>query len=135
MKIQISKKNGSPTSPLTPEGIYDAVVHKVTGKEGDGKDVQPEVVVEFGLKGVTEPLNRAYPAKMQGRSPLLRDSKIILGRGLTREEENEGFDPSILEGCNCQVVVAHRPDSGGKLKAQAKMVLAPVSTAVAALAS
>ena len=129
MIIKISKTSKSQSATLTPEGVYAAVVNKVSDKPGDGIKTQPEVVVEFNLTGVAEPLSRAYPATMQGRSPLLRDCKTILGRGLNREEENDGFDPVVLAGRHCQVVVAHRRDSGGKLKAQVKLVLAPVTPA------
>lgn len=131
MKIQKTKKASTVT--LLPEDMYAATVNSVVVKTKDGTQEPLNVEVSFALTGVVEPITRSYPAKIEGRSPLLQDAKTILGRPLTREEEAEGFDPSILAGCRCRVVVAHRVDGSGRLAAQAKLVLAPeVTPAVAA---
>ncbi len=134
MKIQPTKKQTN-SEPITPEGEYQATVKSVADKVGDGPNGQPEVVVEYVLVGVSEPIKRTYPAKIGGRSPLWRDAKAILRRTWLNSDENEtGFDPVVLKDQPCRVVVAHRADGSGKLTAQAKLVLAPkaATSAVAA---
>ena len=118
------------TAPLLCEGTYAAVVHTVMVKTKEGTTEPVAVTVNFALNGHEQNIERDYPPKIEGRSPLLRDSKILLGRPLTRDEEADGFDPGILAGRSCQVVLVHRRDTSGRLKAQAGMVLAPSVTAV-----
>ena len=84
---------------------------------------------------MSDPIKRTYPAHVEGRSPLRRDAKTIRGHGITRDEELQGFNPEVLTGGRCRVVVAHRADGSGKLTAQAKLVLAPEKAPVAAAAA
>lgn len=122
MKLHKTKKVTN-SEPITPDGEYPATVKSVAERDSDG---QLEVVVEYSVVGVPNPSPRIYPATIEGRSPLWRDSKAILGRTLlTSEEDENGFDPAILTGRPCRVVVVHRPDGSGKLTAQVKLVLAP----------
>ncbi|NDE98655.1 MAG: hypothetical protein EB034_10310 [Verrucomicrobia bacterium] len=132
MIIKIKSTTKSQQTNLTPEGIYAAVVHKVTDKHKAGTDEAPEVEIEYALSGVSDPIKRTYPAHVEGRSPLRRDAKTIRGHGITRDEELQGFNPEVLTGGRCRVVVAHRADGSGKLTAQAKLVLAPEKAPVAA---
>ena len=117
--------------PLTPQGIYAAVVKSVAVTTKQGTEEPEQVQVEFALNGVSDPIVRSYPAKVEGRSPLVRDSKTIRGHGFTRDEDADGFDPAVLVGKSCQVVVAHRPDLKGKTTAQIGLVMTPVITVAA----
>ena len=130
MKLHRTKK--ASTATLTPEGAYTATVTMVTCKAKEGTEAPETVELQFTLNEVNQHITRPYPAKIEGRSPLLRDAKVILGRDLTREEDEEGFDPVILKDRTCRVVVAHRRGSNGRLQAQATTVLAPVAAAPAA---
>lgn len=132
MKLHKAKKVTN-SEPITPDGERDATVKSVTEKDNEG---QLEVVVEYSVVGVPEPSPRIYPATIEGRSPLWRDAKAILGRTLlTSEEDENGFDPTILTGRSCRVVVVHRPDGSGKLTAQVKLVLAPKAATQAVAAA
>ena len=134
MNIIIKNNSKSKQSTLTPEGIYAAVVHKVTDKNNAETGKPAAVEIEYALTGVTDPIKRTYPADVEGRSPLKRDAKTLRGHGFTHDEVlQSSFNPEVLTGLRCRVVVAHRADGSGKLTAQAKLVLAPEATpAVAA---
>jgi len=134
MIITIKNSSKSKQSTLTPEGIYAAVVHKVTDKSNAETGKPAAVEIEYALEGVTDPIKRTYPADVDGRSPLKRDAKTLRGHGFTHDEVlQSSFNPAVLTGLRCRVVVAHRADGSGKLTAQAKLVLAPeASPAVAA---
>lgn len=118
---------------LTPQGPYTAVVKSVTFKaKKEGTEGPGTVELEFTLNELNQHVTRAYPAKLEGRSPLLRDYKSIVNRGLTREEDEQGFDPAILEGRNCRLHIAHRLDHNGRPHSQTITVMAAESTPVAA---
>jgi hypothetical protein len=123
MKIKKLHPNGT---ALLPEGTYAAVVKQVEFKNKAGTEEAAKVVIEFDLTGRDQALKREYSPRIESRSPLLHDSVTILGRRLSSEEEADGLDPAILQGRNCQVVVRHRPDNNGKLKANAATVLGAV---------
>ena len=126
MKIKKLHPNGT---ALLPEGTYAAVVKQVEFKNKAGTEEAAKVVIEFALTGRDQALKREYSPRIESRSPLLHDSVTILGRRLNPEEEADGLDPAILRGLNCQVVVRHRPDNNGKLKANAATVLGAVAPA------
>lgn len=92
------KETAQPKQPLTAVGIYAAVVKSVAVTTKQGTEEAEHVRVDFALDGGNEFIVRIYPAKVEGRSPLVRDAKTIRGHGLTREEEADGFDPAVLVG-------------------------------------
>lgn len=135
MVIQRKKKEQK-RAVLTPQGAYTAVVKSVTFKATkEGTEGPGTVELEFTLNELNQHVTRAYPAKLEGRSPLLRDYKSIVNRGLTREEDEQGFDPAILEGRNCRVHIAHRLDHNGRPHSQTITVMAADATPVAAPAA
>ncbi|NBR88058.1 MAG: hypothetical protein EBT61_21645 [Verrucomicrobia bacterium] len=136
MIIKIKNNSKSEQAKLTPEGIYAAVVHKVTEKNNAAAGKPNEVEIEYALTGVSDPIKRTYPADVDGRSPLKRDAKTLRGHGFTHDEVlQSSFNPEVLTGLRCRVVVAHRADGSGKLTAQAKLVLAPEATPAVAAAA
>ena len=132
MVIQRKKKEQK-KAVLTPQGTYTAVVKAVTFKaKKEGTEGPGTVELEFTLNEVNQHVTRAYPAKLEGRSPLLRDYKSIVNRGLTREEDEQGFDPAILEGRNCRLQIVHRLDHSGRPHSQTITVMAVDAAPVAA---
>lgn len=120
---------------LTPQGTYTAVVKAVTPKpQKEGTEGPGTVELEFTLNELNQSVCRTYPAKIEGRSPLLRDSKIILRRGLRPEEEEQGFDPAILMGEACRLHIGHRLDHSGKPHTQTITVMTAESAQAAAAA-
>lgn len=117
---------------LTPEGVYAASVTAITVNPKKGTEEPETIVLEFTLNALNQHITRKYPATIQRRSPLLRDSKIILGRGPTREELEQGFDPAILKDRSCRVHIGHRPGADGRPQSQSITVMAPETTPVAA---
>lgn len=117
---------------LTPEGVYAALVTKVAVNPKKGTEEPETIELEFTLNALNQHITRKYPATIKRRSPLLRDSKIILGRGPNREELEQGFDPAILKDRSCRVNVAHRPGADGRPQSQSITVMAPETTPVAA---
>lgn len=136
MIIKRNKKQQPQQVVLTPQGTYTAVVKAVTFKpQKEGTEGPGTVELEFTLNELNQPVTRAYPAKLEGRSPLLRDYKSIVNRGLTREEDEQGFDPSILEGRVCRLQIAHRLDHGGRPYSQTITVMAAELTPAASPAA
>ena len=122
---------------LTPQGTYTAVVKTVTFKaKKEGTNGSDMVELEFTLKELNQHVTRAYPAKLEGRSPFLRDYKSIVNRGLLPKEEEEGVDPSHLVGNPCRVNIAHQLDHKGRPHSQTITVMtAADATPVAAAAA
>lgn len=116
--------------PLIAEGMYDAQIVSVaqtakTVKDGD----KPELDIEFSLEDQAENIKKRYLASLSGRSSLKRDIETVMGRNLNRHELAE-FDTDILVDSRCQVLVVHRSENGGRLKARISTVLgAPVEAA------
>lgn len=120
---------------LTPEGTYTAVVKTATFQpQKEGTEGPGTVVLEFTLNGLNQHVTRVYPAKLDGRSPLLRDYKSI-NRGLSPKEDQEGFDTVVLEGKSCRLHIGHRLDHNGQPHSQTITVMASENTPVAAAAS
>lgn len=119
---------------LTPEGVYAALVTKVSVNSKEGTEAPVTVELEFTLTGLNQSVCRTYPAKMKGRSPLFRDAKSILRRGPSPEELEQGFDPDILKGEGCRVHIGHRLDHNGRPHSQTITVMAADATPVAAAA-
>lgn len=120
---------------LTPEGTYTAVVKTATFKpQKEGTEGPGTVELEFTLKELDQHVTRVYPAKLEGRSPLLRDYKSI-NRGLSPKEDEEGFDTVVLEGKVCRLHIGHRLDHNGRPHSQTITVMASENTPVAAAAS
>ena len=129
------KKKQQQQAVLTPQGTYTAVVKTATFKpQKEGTEGPGTVEVEFTLHELNQHITRVYPAKIEGRSPLLRDSKIILQRGLRPEEEEQGFDPAILVGEACRLHIGHRLDHSGKPHTQTITVMTAESAQAAAAA-
>ncbi len=129
------KKQSKQRAVLTPQGTYTAVVKAVTFKaKKEGTEGPGTVELEFTLKEVDQHVTRAYPAKLDGRSPLLRDYKSIV-RGLSPKEDEEGFDPIVLEGKECRLQIVHRLDHSGRPHSQTITVRAAEPTPVAAPAA
>ena len=113
---------------LTPQGLYAALVTKVTVNPKKGTNDPETVEVQFTLNELNQQVTRMYPAKMKGRSPLFRDAKSILRRGPSPDELEQGFDPAILKDRSCRVSVAHRLDHNGHPQSQTITVMAAEAT-------
>lgn len=113
---------------LTPQGVYAALVTKVTVNSKEGTNEPETVEVQFTLNELNQQVTRTYPAKMKGRSPLFRDAKSILRRGPTVDELEQGFEPGILKDRSCRVSIAHRLDHYGHPQSQTITVMAAEAT-------
>lgn len=130
LNTKISMKSGD--APLLAEGIYPAVIKAVVpGKRHPDTGEVLDLQVEFTLNGVPDCLTRKYPARLNGRSPLRRETQAVLGRNLSRLEI-ERFNTDELLNRSCRVMVMHQAEGAGKPKARIKTVLAPEPTVVAA---
>lgn len=116
---------------LTPQGVYAALVTKVTVNSKEGTNDPETVEVQFTLNELNQQVTRTYPAKMKGRSPLFRDAKSILRRGPTADELEQGFEPGILKDRSCRVSIAHRLDHNGHPQSQTITVMAAETTPAA----
>jgi hypothetical protein len=135
MKIVTNITNNKNTV-LMAEGTYAAVVKAINPVDKILKDGEkPELKIEFGVVGATEPMPKRYPATLGGHSPLKREVQAILGRSLSIPEI-ANFDTDQLLNRNCQVVVVHQQNGGSKPKAVIDRVLAaPVVIPAAAAAA
>lgn len=113
---------------LTPQGVYAALVTKVTVNSKEGTNDPETVEVQFTLNELNQQVTRTYPAKMKGRSPLFRDAKSILRRGPTADELEQGFEPGILKDRSCRVSIAHRLDHNGHPQSQNITVMTAETT-------
>jgi hypothetical protein len=121
INTKISPKAGA--SPLLAEGIYPAVVKAIIpGKPEETTGEVSDLQIEFTLKDGAACLARKYPAKLDGRSPLRRDTQAVLGRHLSTQEM-ASFDTGTLVSRSCRVVVVHQAEGGSKPKARIKTVL------------
>jgi hypothetical protein len=124
MKLKLS----IPKTALAPEGVHDAKVGAVV-PGGEGR-----CTLQFAFTKENEQflVDRGYAARLDSGSPLLKDMETILGRKFTGGEAGQDLDLKLLLVDKiCQIVVAHRRSSGGKLVASVTTVLPAVTKAIA----
>jgi hypothetical protein len=73
-------------------------------------------VLSFKIPNHAETLSKEYPPNLDENSPLRRDVQSVLGRTLTTEELEDGYDPKDLAQKKVPVVVMHKAGAGGKLQ-------------------
>jgi hypothetical protein len=127
--------NKQKRAALTPEGVYAASVTAISVIPKKGTEEPETIEVRFALNALNQHVTRPYPAKLGGRSPLLRDAKIILGRNQTRDEEEHGFDLDVLKDRPCRLSISHRPGPDGKPQRQFISVMAPETSTAAPAAA
>lgn len=112
---------------LLPEGKYPGICSSVKGKPDDANPKK----VQLGLKpsGHDQEVYKEVPASIELGSQLRKDIETLLGYALTNTEVENGFDPKLVIGKPCEMVIAHKGGAGGKPVPYVSVVLpAPATT-------
>ena len=106
-----------PKRELAPEGVHRAYVAQIEAV--DHEEYGPRIQFSFDLKDLHqedgEPIRvfRSCSAKLTPKAALTGVVQDVLGRPLSKEEAEDGFDLEGLVGYPVQIVVKHKMSTTG----------------------